>query len=121
ISRSAADDKALVFASMGPTGAALAMEEVSEKDMRVAFEEQAGALADGGADAIVVETMIDLQEARIAVEAALGTGLPVVACMVFDAGKGGNLTMMGVTPEQADSELEALDVSAIGSNCRRGE
>lgn len=120
ISRSAADDKTLVFASMGPTGAMLAMEEVSEEDMRFAFEEQAEALAGGGADAFIVETMIDLQEARIAVEAALGTGLPVVACMVFDSGKEGYRTMMGVTPEQASAELEALGVSAIGSNCGWG-
>lgn len=120
ISRAAADDRALVFASMGPTGAMLAMEDITEDEVRTAFEQQAEALADGGADAIVVETMIDLREAKIAVEAALGTGLPVVACMVFDSGKEGDRTMMGVTPEKAAAELGSMGVSAIGSNCGRG-
>lgn len=120
ISRSAADDKALVFASMGPTGAMLAMEDITEQEMREAFIEQANALADGGADAIVVETMTDLKEAQIAVDAALETGLPVVACMVFDAGKEGDRTMMGLTPERAAAEMKSAGVDAFGSNCGRG-
>ena len=120
ISMEAADDRARVFASIGPTGALLAMEEVSEDEVRDAFKEQAEALAEGGADAIVVETMTDLTEAKLAVGAALETGLPVVACMVFDAGKSADRTMMGVTPECAAAELEAAGVSAIGSNCGLG-
>jgi len=78
------------------------------------------ALAEGGADAIVVETMSDLAEARIAIEAAKATGLPVVACMVFDSGKNRDRTMMGVTPTQAAEELTRFGADVIGANCGTG-
>ena len=69
--------------------------------IRAAFVEQAQALARAGADALVIETMSDLEEAKIATAAAKETGLPVVACVVFDAGKDKDRTMNGATPEQA--------------------
>ena len=80
--------------------------EVTANELQAAFEEQAGALAQGGADALVVETMSDLEEAKLAVAAARTTGLPVVACMVFDSGKNLDRTMMGTTPEQAAQSLD---------------
>jgi methionine synthase I (cobalamin-dependent) len=120
ISQRAAAGRARVFASIGPSGKLLMTGEVDEGALRSAFAEQAGALADGGADAIVVETMADLVEARIAVEAARETGLPVVACMVFDSGKKRDRTMMGVTPEQAAQELGKAGADVIGANCGTG-
>ncbi len=120
ISKRAAGESALVFASMGPSGKQLLMGEVTEEGLLHAFTEQAGALADGGADALLVETMSDLAEARIAVKAAQTTGLPVVACMVFDSGRDKDRTMMGVTPEQAAAELTALGVDVVGANCGNG-
>ena len=87
ISRSAAGDRAKVFASMGPTGVMLMMGEATEDDLRAAFADQARAVAAAGADAIVVETMTDPAEACLAVAAAKETGLPVVACMTFDSGR----------------------------------
>lgn len=109
-----------VFASIGPTGRMLAAGDVSLGELWSAFAEQADALAEAGADALVIETMSDLQEAKLAVRTSVRTGLPVVACMVFDAGKFGDRTMMGQTPEQAAQELEDAGASAIGSNCGRG-
>ena len=88
--------------------------------MSAAFGEQARALADAGADAIVVETMSDLAEAKLAVQAVRATGLPVVACMVFDSGKNRDRTMMGTTPEQAAEELTAAGADAVGANCGNG-
>jgi methionine synthase I (cobalamin-dependent) len=120
ISRRAAGDRARVFASIGPCGKLLITGEVDEAALHAAFAEQAQALAAGGADAIVVETMSDLAEAGIAVEAAKATGLPVVACMVFDSGKNRDRTMMGVTPEQAAEELTRVGADAIGANCGTG-
>ncbi len=120
ISLRAARDRALVFASMGPSGKMLMMGEVAEDDLRAAFSEQARAMAEAGADGIVVETMSDLAEAKIAVEAARETGLPVVACMVFDSGKDLDRTMMGTTPEQAAEGLAAAGADVIGSNCGKG-
>ena len=120
ISRQAADGKAAVFASIGPTGKLLMNGEVSAEEMLAAFAEQARAMAEGGADALVVETMSDLEEAKLAVAAARATGLPVVACMVFDSGKNLDRTMMGTTPEQAAQELTAAGADVIGANCGQG-
>jgi len=120
ISRRAAGTKAYVFASMGPTGKLLATREVTEDDLRQAFEEQAQAMAKAAPDAIVVETMMDLTEARIAATAAKQIGLPVVACLVFDSGKLKDRTMMGNTAEQAVEVLSGIGVDVIGANCGQG-
>jgi methionine synthase I (cobalamin-dependent) len=120
ISRRAARGQARVFASIGPSGVMLMMGEVPAEQLREAFAVQAQAMAEAGADAVVVETMSDVAEARLAVEAAHETGLPVVACMTFDSGKNRDRTMMGVTPEQAAEELSAAGADVIGSNCGQG-
>lgn len=120
ISKRAAGNDALVFASIGPSGKLLLTKEVTEEELADSFTEQANALAAGGADALVVETMTDLAEAKIAIQAAKNTGLPVVGCVVFDSGKEKDRTMMGVTPEQAAKEFEAFGVDVIGANCGNG-
>ena len=77
--------------------------------------EEAG-LADRVAD-------INRQGARVsgaAVQAARATGLPVVACMVFDAGQDKDRTMMGNTPEQVAALLTEAGADVIGSNCGQG-
>jgi methionine synthase I (cobalamin-dependent) len=120
ISRRAAGGAALVFASIGPSGKLLLTGEVGEGELREVFVEQARALADAGADALVLETFSDLAEARAALAAARETGLPVVACMVFDSGKDRDRTMMGTTPEQAAEALTAAGADVIGANCGCG-
>ena len=120
ISRRAAGNRAKVFASMGPSGVMLMMGEVAPDELREAFAVQAQALAEGGADGLVIETMSDPAEARLAVEAARATGLAVVACMVFDSGKDHDRTMMGTTPEQAAQALAEAGADCIGSNCGQG-
>lgn len=120
ISKRAAGDKAVVFGSIGPTGKMLCMQEITPEDIREVFCEQADALALGGADGIVIETMSDIDEAVIAVAAAKSTGLPVVACMCYDSGAQCDRTMMGVTPEQAAEKLAASGADVIGANCGQG-
>lgn len=120
ISRGSASGRALVFASIGPSGKMLVNGDVTTEELSTAFAEQARALASAGADALVIETMTDLEEATLAVAAARETGLPVVACMVFDSGKNKDRTMMGVTPEQAAEALTAAGVDVIGANCGQG-
>ena len=120
ISKRAAGSKAMVFASLGPTGKNLFMGEVSPERVAENYQEQAAALASGGADGLVVETMMDLQEAELAVRAAKGTGLPVVACMTFGRGKRKDHTMMGVTVEEAVKSFSNLGVDVVGSNCGQG-
>ena len=120
ISKEAASRQALVFASIGPSGKMLLSGDLTSDELFAAFAEQAAALARGGADAFVIETMADLDEASIAVRAAKTTGLPVVASMVFDSGKEKDRTMMGITPEQAAAGLIAAGADAIGANCGQG-
>jgi len=120
ISREAAGDKTLVFASIGPSGKLLMSGDVTEDELRAAFLEQAQALADGGAQGLVIETMQDVEEARIAIGAAKTTGLPVVASMVFDSGREKDRTMMGTTPEQAAAALVEAGADVIGANCGQG-
>jgi methionine synthase I (cobalamin-dependent) len=120
ISRRAAANKAAVFASIGPSGKLIMTGETSADELSAAFAEQAQAIAQAGADAIVVETMSDLGEAKLAVAAARATGLPVVACMVFDAGKDKDRTMMGTTPEQVAKALTEAGADVIGANCGQG-
>lgn len=116
----AADRRVLVFASIGPTGVLLMTGQETPESLFDAFRVQAEAIRDGGADAIVVETMSDPVEAAEAVKAAKTTGLPVVACMTFDSGKNKDRTMMGTTPEKAVEALTAAGADCLGSNCGQG-
>lgn len=120
ISRRAAGEQSQVFASIGPSGKLLMAEEIGEQELHDAFAEQANALAEGRPDALVIETMSDLAEAGIALDAARATGLPVVVCMVFDSGKNQDRTLTGVTPERAAKELTERGADVIGANCGKG-
>lgn len=120
ISRRAAAGRARVAASIGPTGKMLLSGEVSAGELFQAFLEQAEALASAGADALLIETMSDLEEARIALRAARSTRLPVIVSFAFDTGKNRDRTMMGVTPEQAAAEMQAAGADAVGANCGAG-
>jgi 5-methyltetrahydrofolate--homocysteine methyltransferase len=122
LSRKAAGDRALVFASIGPTGEFLEpLGETTEVEMIEAFAQQATACADGGADAFVIETMTDLGEAKAALAAVRqATSLPVVVSMTFDKNANGYATMMGVSPAQAAKALDEAGADLIGTNCGSG-
>lgn len=120
IARRAAGDAAWVFGSMGPSGKMLMMGDVTEDALYNAFLEQARALAAGGAHGLVVETMADTAEAACAIRAARETGLPVVACMAFDAGAEKDRTMMGVTAPDAARALAEAGADVVGANCGVG-
>jgi len=120
ISREAAGHVALVFASMGPSGKMLVTKEVTPEQLHDAFSAQARALAEESPDALLIETMIDVTEARIAAAAALETGLPVIVSFVYDSGKNRDRTIMGATPEQVAIALVSEGVHGIGANCGVG-
>jgi 5-methyltetrahydrofolate--homocysteine methyltransferase len=120
-SREAAGDK-IVIASMGPTGKMLMLEEITEQELYDTFKEQAVALEKGGADAICIETMMDKDEAAIAVRAAKeNTNCEVICTFTFDKTKsGGYRTMMGVSPVDAAVEVLKAGADIIGTNCGNG-
>jgi len=119
LSRQAAGEGRLVFGSMGPTGEMLEpLGGLAVGAAEDAYAEQAAALAEGGVDGLVVETMSDLAEALAALRGARkATDLPVVVCMAFEKGAKGFATMMGVRPEQAAREFDAAGADVIGANC----
>ena len=119
ISRRAAG-QARVFASIGPTGKMLVSGEVSREQLSAAFAAQAKSRAAAGADALLIETMSDIDEARLAVEAARLTGLPVIVSFAFDSGKKKDRTMMGATPEAVATAMVEAGADAVGANCGVG-
>lgn len=114
----AAGDSVIVFGDMGPTGQMLEPLGLQTYAETVeAYKEQAGALAAGGAHAIMIETMSDLNEAKAALEGArVATELPVIVSFSFDMN---GRTMMGLDPAEAAKVMWDLEVDVIGANCGR--
>jgi 5-methyltetrahydrofolate--homocysteine methyltransferase len=122
ISRQAAGPDKYVLGSVGPTGKILMMGEVTAEEMYDAFKEQCVALYQGGADALVIETMTDLEEAQIAVRAAReNTPCEVICTMTFDRTAADEFrSMMGVSPTDMVSSLLEAGAQIIGANCGNG-
>lgn len=118
ILRNACTKDAFVAGNIGPTGKFLKpVGEFEPSEFSEVYEEQALALRDGGADLIYIETMYDLKEALIALEAAKKTGLPVFVTMTFSKKKKGFFTIMGDTPEISLKKLYDEGADAVGANC----
>lgn len=120
-SREVAGDRH-VIASIGPSGKMLIIGEVSEEELYESFKQQAVALEKGGADAICIETMMDKDEAAIAVRAAKeNTGCEVICTFTFDKTKTGEYrTMMGTSPVEAAGAAIEAGADIIGTNCGNG-
>jgi 5-methyltetrahydrofolate--homocysteine methyltransferase len=121
ISRRAAGDK-FVLGSVGPTGKILMMGDVTEDELYDAFKEQVKGLEAGGVDAIMIETMTDLDEARLAIKAAKeNTNCEVFCTMTFEKTVQGEFrSMMGVSPTEMVNTLIDAGADLIGANCGNG-
>ena len=121
-SREAAGNDCWVIASIGPTGKMLVTEEVTEEELYEAFKEQAVALEKGGADAVCIETMSDIDEACLAIKATKeNTNLEIICTFTFEKTvRGDYRTMMGVSP--TDAAVAAVEAGAdiVGANCGNG-
>ncbi len=118
ISKDAAGDQALVAAELGPTGEFMApMGLMTFEDIVATYREQVEAMLEIEPDFFILETFIDLAEARAAVIAIRDVcDLPIVASMTFDGGR----TLSGNTPEAVAVTLEAAGADAVGANCSTG-
>jgi 5-methyltetrahydrofolate--homocysteine methyltransferase len=117
------EGRAFVSGSVGPSGKILTPYGDTEPEaMAEAFRGQIGALISAGVDVVCVETMIDLREATIAIEAArsIAADVPIFATMTFDVTPRGIFTTMGNSVEQTCSGLAAAGADAVGSNCGNG-
>ncbi len=119
LARSVAGDRAYVAGSVGPTGL-LPKDLIRNRTRRQAFEsfrETTKSLVDGGADVLLFETFGYLGELEIAVEAAYGVDVPIIAQASF----GDELkTADGATPEEVVERMSALGVDVVGANCVLG-
>ena len=116
LAREAAGDRALVAGSLGPTGHLFEpLGPLTRAECVDNYEAQAAALADGGADLLVLETFFALDEALAAVEGVRrASDLPLVVSFSFDQG---TRTMMGLSPTEAAEAVLPLGPAAIGANC----
>ncbi|MDD4018910.1 MAG: homocysteine S-methyltransferase family protein [Kiritimatiellae bacterium] len=123
LAREVAGDTQYVMASLGPTGAFMEpYGDETEQAFYDAFAAQARAFEAGGADAVIVETMMAIEECCVAVRAVReNTGLTCLASFTFDPQPdGGYASMMGVTPEQFAGQALAAGAQIIGANCGTG-
>jgi methionine synthase I (cobalamin-dependent) len=106
-----------VAGDMGPTGELLApLGSLTAQEVTQAYAEQAAALAEGGADLLIIETMSDLGEAKAAIAGARSVSdLPLFCTFSFDTH---GRTMMGIRPETVAREIAPL-VAGLGANCGR--
>ena len=121
VARAAAGDDALVLGDVGPCGDFLEpVGDLTPDEVREAFREQIAALLEGGADAILVETMSDPEEMVVGIEAALACdpNVPVLATYAFQkTADGGFRTMMGTTVGEAVQRAVAAGAKIVGANC----
>ena len=123
LAREVAGDKGMVAGNLGPSGVFLP--PVGDGDpaaIEEAFTVQAEILARAGVDFISIETMIDLQEALIALRGARkgAPGLQVSVCMVFEKKKRGFFSPMGNKPGDAARTLTDEGADLVGANCSMG-
>jgi methionine synthase I (cobalamin-dependent)/5,10-methylenetetrahydrofolate reductase len=114
----------LVAGDVGPLGVRIApFGRVQPEQARAAFAEQIQALAEAGADLIVLETFSDLYEIREAIRAAQEVGashaspLPIVASVTFTRD---DRTVLGDDPAKVARMLKEAGVDVIGVNCSGG-
>ncbi len=119
ISKEAAGGKCLVAGDLTMTGEQLApMGTMDFEELVNIYKEQIGYLVNAGADLLVVETMMSLQESRAALIAAKECcDLPVMVTMTFESD---GRTLYGTDAKTAAVVLESLGASAIGANCSTG-
>jgi 5-methyltetrahydrofolate--homocysteine methyltransferase len=106
----------LVAGSIGPTGLLLKpYGPLTPDDAFSAYAEQAKALAEGGVDLLIIETMFAFDEANAAFDAARSvTDLPIVVSFSYDRGV---RTMMGVKPAQVMKTYQEKGAAVVGANC----
>jgi 5-methyltetrahydrofolate--homocysteine methyltransferase len=114
--KAASLNNGLVAGSMGPVGALLKpYGPLEEEEVKATFAEQAKALAEGGVDLLLIETMFSFEETTAAFEGARSvTDLPIVVSFSYDRG---TRTMMGVKPKDVMKRYSEMGAALVGANC----
>jgi 5-methyltetrahydrofolate--homocysteine methyltransferase len=113
-----------VLGDIGPFGGLMEpYGDFTQAQVREAFQQQARALVDAGADAILIETQTSLEELTLGILAAEQAGAAcVIGSMAYDVTLDGSTfrTMMGVDPERAAECMEQLGADIVALNCGTG-
>ncbi|MCR5758307.1 MAG: homocysteine S-methyltransferase family protein [Selenomonas sp.] len=119
IAKEAAKGQAKIAGSIGPTGRFIEpLGDLSFDEAYTNFFNQARALTDAGADFLIIETCIDLQEMRAALLAAKeASDIPVICQLSYSED---GRTVTGTAPQTAAILLEAMGADIIGVNCSLG-
>jgi 5-methyltetrahydrofolate--homocysteine methyltransferase len=119
IAKQALQGKALVAGDIGPTGHFIQpFGEIGFEEAVSVFKEQVQGLLEGGVDCFIIETMMDIQEARAALIAVKETcDLFTMVTMTFERD---GRTLNGTDPLAALVTLQALGADAVGCNCSTG-
>ena len=118
---SSSDKPRYVAGSIGPTSrttsVATSGEPLSETLLREAYAEQIQALVDGGVDALLIETIFDTQNARIAFEEAkrIAPDIPIMLSFSVSTPDGHN--MLGQDIQEFISTFKKGDLFSVGINC----
>jgi 5-methyltetrahydrofolate--homocysteine methyltransferase len=119
LAREVAGERAFVLGDVGPFGGLLEpYGDVAAAAAEESFRLQAAALLEGGADALLVETMSDPAEAALAVRGARNAGARLVlATFAFQRSPDGFRTMMGAGVADAVGAALAAGAEVVGANC----
>ena len=119
IAKDAAQAQAKVAGSIGPTGKFISpLGDLDFDDAYKIFREQSASLAEAGADFLIIETCIDIQEMRAALLAAKDAcNLPIICQLSYSED---GRTVTGTDPQSAAVILDAMGASIIGVNCSLG-
>ncbi len=119
LAREVAGDRVKVAGDIGPSGKFISpLGDLDFDDAYEIFYEQAQALAEAGADFLIIETCIDIQEMRATLLAAKDAcNLPVICQLTYSED---GRTVTGTDPQSAAVILDAMGASVIGVNCSLG-
>jgi 5-methyltetrahydrofolate--homocysteine methyltransferase len=113
-----------ILGDIGPFGGLMEpYGDFREADVRDALEEQAAALVDAGADAIIIETQTALEELLIGIESAKKAGAAcIIGSLAYDVTLDGSTfrTMMGIDPERAAEFMQEHGAHIVALNCGTG-
>ena len=117
---SSSEKPRFVAGSIGPTSrttsVATSGEPLDREVLRLAYTEQIQALADGGVDALLIETIFDVENARIAIEVAqqVAPSLPIMLSFNVTTADGHN--MLG---QDVCAFIKTLNTKpySVGINC----
>jgi len=121
--RRAVGNNAYVSGSVGPSGKMLKpLGNTESEAISASYRRQISALLEAGIDLVCIETMIDLKEAALAIQAArsLDPRIPIMATVTFNSTPQGFFMITGASIKDAAAALEAAGADIIGSNCGEG-